>query len=259
MNNVGAGGIDTSLMNEAQPVNGMNAADLDAATFDLGAFIADTATYATYNVTVHLAAEEARRSVELAEQIDALTIELEAVNETNRRDSTTPSNASLGEVSPGQAKARELSERLRALHAERDPLVDKVKASALTFSFACTGREMQKAISERISQMFKDLTQEKGIDPDSAESTAAELGRDPQNLIEQTVLLMHEMTTKVTNASGASYPRDKLTEEVLRNLLDKLSLGEISRINQSLALAITGAQDYERAVDAGFPRRRPGP
>lgn len=258
MSNTGAGGIDTSLIDDTT-AGGVTLADLDAATFDLASFISDTATYATYNVTVHLAAEEARRSVELAEQIDTLTTELDTINEANQREENSGSTLSLGEIPPRVARARELTEKLTQLKAERDPLVARVQASALTFSFACTGREMQKTISDRISKMIEQHTADRQVNPDNVESTAAELSRDPQNLIEQTVVLMQEMTTKVTNASGAHYPREKLTTDVLRKLLDTLSLNEISRINQSLALAVTGAQDYERAVDAGFPRRRPGP
>lgn len=216
----------------------------DPGTFDLAAFIADKATFAKYKITLHLAAEEARESNQLKDRLDALHAERETLRRQTK-DTKTP--VSLGESAPEVVRLMDLDKTIREVESYRADLKKKIAASALTFHFSVTGRDVQKRVQERIRAMLTDS--EGSVE----ERLTDKFGRDPEAITRQTAAMMFELTTEVANASGNVLPKERLTEDALVGLLNVIPLAELTRVNETLALAMNSAQDYDRALDAGFP------
>lgn len=216
----------------------------DPGSFDLEAFIADRATFARYKITLHLAAEEAHESNRLKDRLDSLHGERDAL-QRQTKNAKTP--VSLGESAPEVVRLAELDKTIRELQAQRAELKKRIAASALTFHFSVTGREVQRRVQERIRAM---LTDAEGSVEDRLNDR---FGRDPEEITRQTAAMMFELTTQVVNASGNVLPKDKITEASLVGLLNVIPLAELTRVNETLALAMNSAQDFDRALDAGFP------
>lgn len=223
-------------------------------TFDLPAFVADKITYARYKSTIHLAAEEARRSVELSDEHAQLLNQRASLH---RQAKETKTQVSLGEVAPTTSRIEQIEDRIAEIEAERSELAKVVKDSALTFYFSVTGRDVQARISEQVTKLINgddeeqvDLADENAV----AERVNNRMKRDANSVTKQTAIMMHELTTQIVNSRGEEYPIDKLTKETLEGLLNAVPIGEIARINETMALAMNSAQDFDRAMDAGFPR-----
>ncbi len=184
-------------------------------TFDLSAYLADTATVPDDSVDVYLDAKTA--------------YEIERLKQEHDEWQRDPGARSITEMA-------EVDERLEALQ-------EKVKASALTFHLRALGAPERQVLQEKVR---RDFPLPKNADEDTRETI------DSQRYEATLNAWVGAAITKVVRPDGAEN-HDKFDREKVADLRNLLHVSEWSKLVRLLNELSFNETLIDRAVDAGFP------
>lgn len=217
--------------------------DLDAQTFDLGAWVQKNHTYPSYQATVHMDKESVARSNEALAEIKKIDKQLPGLRK--RAEEVVNSDGSIGETSgPRAAYNTAVSDRRKHMKIY-NAYCAKAKGSALTITFRAKDEDAQKRVRDRMEELIP------GFIEMSDEQIREALG-DQELANSQQAMLFLELAEDIVNAQGQHVDHTKLNTDKVIAMFRRISSRDSMRVANNMNLAMTAAELVEEDIDAGF-------
>lgn len=220
------------------------AIDLDAQTFDLGAWVQNNHTYPSYKATVHLDKEAVARSNEALAELKKIDKQLPGLRK--RAEEIINSDGSIGETSgPRAAYNAAVSDRRKHMKTY-NAFRTKAKDSALTITFRAKDEDTHKRVREQMEELIPGFIE---MSDDKIRET---LNNDEELASKQQAMMFLEMAEDIVNAQGSHVDHAKMSTDSVTGLFRSISSRDMLRIVNNMNLAMSAAELVEEEVDAGF-------
>lgn len=217
--------------------------DLDAQTFDLGAWIAGNHTYPSYKATIHMDKEAVARSNEALSEIKQLDKKLP---DLRKAAENAGGSDSLAETSgPRAAYNKAVADRRKHIKAY-NAFRGKAKRSELTFTFRSKGEDARKRVREEMEELIPELSSM------SQNEIQEKLSTDEDLATKQQAMLVIELAEDIVTADGKHVDPASMTAEKVAMIFHRAASRDVVRISTNMNLAMLAADLTEEEVDAGF-------